>query len=115
MTSLVKTIDKQLEEAPLSPNQRKSGIYIIFCNDDPTQTQRLKAWIADEQLKHVVVCKDSAAGPSAYKVNKEADLTAIMYFRGGVKTNIALREGELDECRSAEITKAVGELLPKKK
>jgi hypothetical protein len=115
LTSLVKTIDKQLEEAAgLSPAPRKRGIYIIFCNDDPNQTKQLQAWIADEKLKHVVICKESAVGPDRYRVAKDADVTAVVYSGNRVKANIALRDCELDEDSAAEITKALSQVLPKK-
>ena len=117
LTSLVKNIDKQLEEAAaVSPTPRKRGIYVIFCNDDPDQTKQLKAWIADEKLKHVVICKEEAAGPERYRVAGEADLTAVVYAGNRVKANIPLRciEGELNENSAAEITKALSQVLPKK-
>ena len=115
LTSLVKHIDQQLEEAAaLSPTQRKRGIYVIFCNDDPSQTKQLQGWIAGAQLKHVVVCKDSAAGPERYRVAKEADLTAVVYSGNRVKANIPLRKGQLNECSAAEITESLSQVLPKR-
>jgi hypothetical protein len=115
LTSLVKRMDEQLAEArPVPSNQRQRGVYIIFCNDDPTQTERLKGWIAGMQLKHVVVCKEGTAGPDRYRVNRDADVTAVIYERNRVRTNIALRKGELDADAAGTIECALSEVLPKK-
>jgi hypothetical protein len=115
LTGLVKKIDKQLEEAAaVSPAPRKRGIYIIFCNDDPNQTRQLSSWIAQEQLRHVVICKERAAGPDRYRVAREADVTAVVYERGRVKANIALKKGELDDDKATtEITEALSRVLPR--
>lgn len=116
MTGLVKAIDKQLEEASgRSPAPRKHGIYVIFCNDDPEQTRQLKAWIAAENLKHVVICKESAAGPERYRVAREADLNAVVYDKGRVRANIALKKGDLDDDKATtEIIEALSRVLPTK-
>jgi len=116
LTSLVKNIDKQLEEAALhSPTARPRGVYIIFCNDDPSQTKQLKDWIVAEKLKHVVVCKESAAGPDRYRVAREADVTAVVYDQGRVKANVACKPGELTDDRAfTEVTEALSRVLPSK-
>jgi hypothetical protein len=99
LTSLVKNIDKQLEG--------RQGIYVIFCNDDPSQTKQLQGWIAGAQLKHVVICKMGAGGPKAYQVSGEADLTVVRYGGNQVSANIALRKGELNEGKAKEILKVL--------
>jgi hypothetical protein len=115
LTSLVKNIDRQLEEAASrSPVARPRGVYIIFCNDNPDQAKQLKDWIAAEKLKHVVVCKESGAGPDQYRVAREADVTAVVYERGRVKSNVALRKGGLnDDSAPTQIIEALSRVLPK--
>jgi len=116
LTSLVKAIDKQLDEAsPRRTGTRKLGVYVIFCSDDTSMKARLQDWLAKEKIKHVVVCLESAAGPANYRVAKEADTTAVIYVNSNrVMANFPLRKGELTEEKAKEITQELSRVLPKK-
>jgi hypothetical protein len=115
LTSLVKMIDKQLDEASVRhPSPTIRGVFVIFCTDDAGMNQRLKDLAAKEGLKHVVLCTTNAAGPPQYKVASEADLTVLTYKPvRTVVANIPLRKGELNEERTKMILKELSQSLPK--
>jgi hypothetical protein len=114
LTGLVKKLDKQLEDAGRRHGPNKLGIFVIFCTDVPGFGRRLPDLIAKEKLNHVVLSTHNAAGPPKYRVAKEADLTVVVYQnRNNVKSNFALRKGELSESKCKEILAAVSQVLPK--
>lgn len=116
LTSLVKDIDKQLEEAAAQRiGARKLGVYVVFCNNDPTLKQQLQALLAKEKFKHVVLCTDDAEGPRAYRVAREAETTAVIYVNSNrVMANFPLKKGELNEDKAKEITQELTKVLPRK-
>ena len=115
LTSLVKTIDRQLDEASArQPGSGTKGVFVIFCNDDAAMQQKLQALIGKEKLKQVVLCFGTSEGPAKYEVAEEAGLTVAIYENRVVKANFALRKGELNKDRTKEIIKALTQVLPRK-
>lgn len=117
LTSLVKQIDEQLAGRPsLTNRDKKLGVFVIFCSDDPRLGQQLKDLLAKEKLKNVVLCTTTPGGPPRYRVAKEADLTAAIYNdRRRVVANFALEKGGLDANKTKAILGAIGQVLPAKK
>ena len=117
LTSLVKQIDEQLADRPsLTNRDKKLGVFVIFCSDDPRLGQQLKDLLVKEKLKNVVLCTTTPGGPPRYRVAKEADLTAAIYNdRRRVVANFALEKGGLDANKTEAILGAIGQVLPAKK
>ena len=117
LTSLVKQIDEQLEGRPSHRNgERKLGVFVIFCSDDPKLGQQLEVLLAKEKLKNVVLCTTTPTGPPRYRVTKEADLTTAVYNdKRRVTTNFALEKGGLDGDKAKAILEAIGRVVPAKK
>jgi len=116
LTGLVKSIDKQLDEASAQRSgTTKLGVFVVFCSDDPSLKRQLQALIAKEKLKHVVFCIDKSEGPAGYQVAKEADTTVVIFKNSErVAVNWALKKGELIKDRTNEITNALTVILRKK-
>ncbi len=115
LTSLVKQMDRQLEEASRRNASVPLGVFVVFCNDDANLKQRLQDLAGKEGLKRVVLCASNGAGPPRYRLNQEADLTVLIYG-GGVRkvaANIPVKKGELDESRTKAILKELTQVLPK--
>jgi hypothetical protein len=111
LTSLVKKIDAATGEH----SDARMGSFVVFLSDDESLEQKLKDLAKKENLKHTVLSfMPNPAGPPGYNVNKDADVTVVLYSRQNVKVNHAYKKGELKE---SEVNKIVGELpqiLPKK-
>jgi hypothetical protein len=116
LTSLVKTIDKQLGESSArhkGPN--KLGVFVVFCSDDPNLKQQLQNLIAKEGLKHIVLSlsKNNAQGPPRYRVAREADVTVAVYQnRRQVVANFVLDSEDLTADKIKDIMTSLRKVLP---
>ena len=116
LTSLVKTIDKQLGESSArhkGPN--KLGVFVVFCSDDANLKQQLQNLIAKEGIKHVVlsISTQNAQGPPRYRIAREADLTVVVYQnRRRVAANFVVDSEDLTADRTKEIMEALKKVLP---
>ena len=108
LTSLVKKID-----AATSENKDcKMGSFVVFCSDDEGLEGKLKDLAKKEELKKIVLTIDNPAGPSAYKIAKDADVTVVLYQKQEVKANYAFKKGELKEKDIDRILNDVPKILP---
>jgi hypothetical protein len=81
--------------------------FVVFCNDDDGLDKKLKKVAEDANLKTVVLSIDNPAGPRKYNVNKEADVTVVLYKDRTVKHNVAFKKGELTDKAIDAIISAV--------
>jgi hypothetical protein len=88
LTSLVKKLD-----AAASAKKIKS--FVVFLNDDEKLPDQLKALSVKEKIKSTPFTVDNPAGPSAYKIAKDSDVTVLLYKKHKVEVNHAFRKGEL--------------------
>lgn len=115
LTSLVKQLDRQLENAPPPRDGLKWGVFFVFCNEGDGLDRDLAALAEREQLKHVVLCHHKTGdGPRRYRLNADAHLTAVVYDDDrGVVGNVALRRGELDDEHRTAVVEQVLTVLPR--
>ena len=116
LTSLVKTIDKQLQESSARrKGGNKLGVHVVFCSDDPNLQQQLQNLIAKEGLKNIVISlsANKSQGPPRYRVAREAELTVVVYEgRRRVAANFVLDSVDLTADRTSDIMKALRKVLP---
>jgi hypothetical protein len=115
LTGLVKKIDQRLGAAA-AKTPRPLGAYVIFDSKADGLDKRLRGMAEKEALKRVTLGIGTA--PPRYEVNREADVTVVIYTVGRrpeqkVTANFALRKGELDEAKADAIVKALSDVLPK--
>ncbi len=116
MTSLVKKIDRVVSEASAKrAGGQNLGVFVII-GDAEGRADQLRALAKKELLTRVSFCIGNA--PPRYEVNKEADVTVVIYTVGRpgrqeVTSNFALRKGELDTTRRDDIVAALSKVLPK--
>ena len=114
LTTLVKRIDKQLEEASVrSPSTKIRGVFVVFPSDDDGLKDGLKDLIAKAGLKQVVFCCGKADGLDKYEISPESRQTVVIFERGKVTANFAFRKDEFSEGWADAIVKALAEVLPK--
>src|SRR6516162_6726754 len=111
LTSLVKKID----EATDKNSDCRIGSFVVFCSDDEGLEKKLKTLADKEKLKHIVLTIDNPAGPKAYKVAKDADVTVVLYTKSKVKVNYAFKKGELKDKEIDKIVSEVSKILPEDK
>ena len=111
LTSLV----KKLDEAVVNNKSCRMGSFVVFCTDDEGLKDKLKSLAEKEQLKKVILTIDNPAGPTSYKVAKDADVTVVLYNQREVKANYAFKKGELKGTDVEKIVKDLSKILPEKK
>jgi hypothetical protein len=111
LTSLVKKMD----EATAKHSDCSMGSFVVFCNDDEDLQQKLKDLVEKQKLKKIILTIDNPAGPKAYNIAKEADVTVVLYTRSNVKVNHAFKKGELKKADIDKIVSEVSKILPEGK
>jgi hypothetical protein len=94
---------------------RQLGTYVIV-SDAHGRADQLRGMAKKESLQRVSLC--IGAAPPRYEVNREAEVTVVIYNPGwrhqqSVVANFALRKGELDEAKGDAIALALSKVLPK--
>jgi hypothetical protein len=117
LTGLVKKIDETVNEvaSKRTEDENRLGVYVIV-GEGEGRGGELRSLAKKQSLKRVSLCIGSA--PPRYEVNKDADVTVVIYSDGRgarqtVVSNFALREGELDKTKRDEIVAAISKALPR--
>ena len=111
LTSLV----KKLDAATQTHSDAKFRAVVILLSDDSKAEGKLKEVVEKEKFKNVVFAIESEAGPSNYKIAKDADVTVLLYAKKTVKKNFAFEKGKLTDKEAGEVAAAVKDILPEKK
>jgi hypothetical protein len=111
LTSLVKKIDA----ATAKHSDCRMGSFVVFLSDEEQLEKKLKEVADKDKLEHTVLTIDNPAGPKAYNIAKEADVTVVLYTHHNVKANYAFRKGELKDDDVEKIVQDVAKILPEKK
>jgi len=109
--ALIKLITK-LEEACAKNEKAKMGGFVVFCNDSDALEAKLKKVAKDNKLEHIVLSIDNPAGPKDYNVNKDADITVVLYTKRNVKANFAFKKGEMKDADVETVVKSIPKILP---
>lgn len=90
---MVKKIDAEIAKKP----SLKS--FVVVLTDDADKTaDTLKALAQECSVKHVpLTLMESPAGPPAYKIAADADVTVMLWKGTNVKVNHAFAKGQLTE------------------
>ena len=99
MTSLVKKID----------SAKGVNSFVIFMSDDENIKDVAVKFAEKHNVKKCVFAIDNVAGPKAYNISKDAEITVLLYTGGEVKANHAFRKAEFD----AKAVEAIVKDLPK--
>jgi hypothetical protein len=93
LTSLVKQIDSQIAK-----NAALKSFVVVLTDDGDKTADTLKKLAAEAKVKNVpLTLVESPAGPPAYKIAEDADVTVLMWKGSSVKVNHAFAKGQLTE------------------
>src|SRR5262249_18914308 len=109
LTSLIKKIDQCTEKN----KDAKMGSFVVFLSDSEDLAKQLKELAEKEAIKNTVLSIDTTAGPQAYKVAKDADVTVVLYRNHVVKANHAFARGDLKDDQIAQIVADVSKIVEK--
>jgi len=103
LTSLVKKLDAAVGE-------KKIKAFVCFLNDDEKLADEVKDLSKKAGIKNTPFAIDNPAGPDAYKIAKESDVTVLLYTKHEVKANHAFRKGELTPAAVEAIVKDLSKI-----
>jgi phage/plasmid primase-like uncharacterized protein len=106
---------KKLDEATKANTKADLGSYAVFLSDDDKMADKLKAMVEKEGIKELTVAVDNPAGPEAYKIAKDADVTVVLYNEHKVVVNHSFKKGELKDADIDTIVKDLSKILPSSK
>src|SRR5262249_26066930 len=95
LTSLIKKVD----EATTKHVNDELGSFAVVLSEDKGMPKQLREMARKEKLKDLVltVWDKDADGPAGYKLNRDADVTVLLYVNRKVKVNFAFKKGELQD------------------
>jgi hypothetical protein len=109
LTALIKKID-----ACTVKNKKASmGSFVVFLSGNESLEGDLKDLAAKQGIKTTVLSIDNPAGPTGYKIAKDADVTVLLYSDRTVRANFAFRSGELNNEAVDQIMTSIPRILPK--
>jgi hypothetical protein len=103
ITPEVAQLLKRLDAATVANEERSMGSYAVFCNSAPALVGALSQLAGQLGLQKLVLSTFSPAGPSAYQIAPEADVTVLLYNHMKVKANYAFKKGELTQAQVERI------------
>jgi len=110
----VATLLKKLDEATEKNTKAGMGSFAVFCSDKEGLDATLKDMAGKQGLKKLVLSIDNAAGPKAYEIAKDADVTVVLYNEFTVKANHAFKAGELNQKNIDTIVADLSKIVPAK-
>jgi hypothetical protein len=104
----VASLIKQIDSVVGQNESKKMGAFVVLMTNQPdAQEAKLKEVAASQKIAHTpLTIFEGVAGPPAYKITKDADVTVMMWVGGELKVNQALKASELSK---EKITGIVGE------
>lgn len=105
---------KKLDEVTAKNTDCSMGSFVVFLSDDDKIETSLKSMAEKAKLKKLVVSVDNAQGPPKYKINKDADLTVVLYTSRTVKANYSFTKGKITDKDIEAIVKDVTKITPSK-
>jgi hypothetical protein len=115
--TLTSPLGKLLARLDAAGSTKKDSGYKVWMTQlaAPADLDGLAKWAQGQGLKGVPVgAFEDANGPPAYKLNKDADVTVLLFVKEKVVANFAFRAGELDDKAVDEVMKAVPKLFAAK-
>jgi len=97
VANLIKQVDAQVGEN----GDKKMAAFVVLLTDDADAAEgKLKEVAKKNSIKNVpLTVYDGSAGPSSYKIAKDADVTVMMWNESDVKVNHAFAKGQLDKSK----------------
>jgi hypothetical protein len=105
LTSLVKKIDAKGSDGLKS--------FVVYLSDDEKLEDELKTYADKTGLKNTVLAIDNVAGPKAWSISKDAEVTVILYNKRKVEANHSFRSGELNSSGVEKVVADVPKVLEK--
>jgi hypothetical protein len=110
VASLVKEVDTVVGK---NKEEKKMAAFVVLLSDNPDdQTEKLKTMAAKKEIKDTPLTTfEGTAGPPEYKIQKDAEVTVMMWVDGKVKVNEVVKKSDLSKEKIASIVKNTDKIL----
>ena len=98
---------KKIDDATVKNKDKSMGSFVVFLSDKDGLDKELASMAEKAKIQKTVLSIDNPAGPKAYNVAKDADITVVLYTDRKVIANHAFKKGEL---KDADIEKILAEV-----
>jgi hypothetical protein len=107
LKKLITTIDEVAAKNP----KAELNSFVVFCSNSDKLEGVLKDFAEQAKLKNVVLAIEEPAGPEKYDINRDAEVTVILYKERVVKANHSFAKGKLTERDVETVSAAIGKLV----
>ncbi|MAV37756.1 MAG: hypothetical protein CMJ59_20120 [Planctomycetaceae bacterium] len=110
LTSLVKQMDSVVGK---NRKGRMAGFVVLLTDDPDEAEEQLVAFAKKHKIKNLpLTVFDGLAGPPAYKIAKDAEVTVLMWKRARVQANHAYQAGKLNAKEVKLVLGSTKKILP---
>ena len=98
-----------LDQAVADNKAAELRAWVTFLNEDQAAFDPVVvAWAKEHAVRNVPLSVfEDRDGPPAYRLNRDADVTVLLFVKQKVVANFAFRKGELTDARLDEVRKAL--------
>lgn len=100
-----------LDAAAVANEKADMYSFVVFCSNEPQLDSKLKALAQKCKLKKVVLAIDSEEGPEKYKINRNADVTILVYRDYLVNANHSYGKSQFTEKEIPTVLAEVDKLV----
>lgn len=94
---VLKKLIVAIDEATVKHEKAEMHSFAVFCSEDSALEAKLKEVAEKSKLKKLVLAIDAEAGPEKYNINKDADVTILLYKERVVAANFTFEKGKLSD------------------
>jgi hypothetical protein len=107
----------KLDKALADHKKAELRAWVTFLSDDqPKLDPKVVKWGKKHAIRTLRLgVFEEAAGPPAYRLSRDADVTILLFVKRKIVANFAFRPGELTDERAAEVLKALPRIVEEKK
>jgi hypothetical protein len=106
-----------LDQALIDRKATDLRAWVTFLHEDESAFgPEVVRWSKQQGVRAVPLgVFQDVAGPPAYRLHRDAEVTVILFVKKEVARSFAFRGGELTEARTAEILRAIDSIAPAEK
>lgn len=92
---------------------KEMAAFLVVMTDDPAgQEEKLKQLAKDKELKNVPLTTfEDTNGPRSYAINKDAEITVMMWVDGKVQVNENFKSADLTKEKIASVAETTSKIL----
>lgn len=107
----------RLDKAVTDHKAAELNAWTTFLADDQASLDtKVLQWAKQHAIRGVPTAVfEDAGGPPSYRLNREADVTVLLFVKQKVVANFAFRSGELTDDKITEVLKALPQIVGEKK